>query len=92
MPETLPPPVCSDDKDDDEPLDSSRARTMQGFVHDYCNNFVVTRNRVPTFDEYRAIMDSFTPDTLPANSASCSIAWACACRRSPSRPTRRPAQ
>ena len=25
--------------------------TMTGFVHDYCNNFVVTTKRVPTFDE-----------------------------------------
>jgi phospholipase C len=39
--------------------------TMTGFVHDYCNNFVVTKKRVPTFDEYRVIMDGFSNEQLP---------------------------
>jgi hypothetical protein len=30
--------------------------TMDGFVQDYCNNFVATKKRNPTFDEYRVIM------------------------------------
>ena len=39
--------------------------TMMGFVQDYCNNFVATKGRKPTFDEYRVIMDSFGSQTLP---------------------------
>ena len=39
--------------------------TMMGFVQDYCNNFVATMGRNPTFDEYRVIMDSFGPQQLP---------------------------
>jgi hypothetical protein len=39
--------------------------TMSGFVHDYCNNFVATQGRMPTFDEYRVIMDGFSSDQLP---------------------------
>ena len=38
---------------------------MTGFVQDYCNNFVATKGRKPTFDEYRVIMDSFGPQQLP---------------------------
>jgi phospholipase C len=39
--------------------------TMMGFVHDYCNNFVATTGRNPTFDEYRVIMESFDAELLP---------------------------
>ena len=39
--------------------------TMDGFVQDYCNNFVAIKGRNPTFDEYRVIMDSFSSDQLP---------------------------
>lgn len=39
--------------------------TMTGFEQDYCNNFVATKGRKPTFDEYRVIMDSFGPQQLP---------------------------
>jgi phospholipase C len=41
------------------------APTMQGFVTDYCNTFVSSQGRNPTFDEYRVIMDAFTPAQLP---------------------------
>jgi phospholipase C len=39
--------------------------TMNGFVWDYCNNFVALNKRNPTFEEYRVIMDSFSPEQLP---------------------------
>ena len=39
--------------------------TMNGFVTDYCNTFVSSQNRNPTFAEYRVIMDAFTPQQLP---------------------------
>jgi phospholipase C len=38
---------------------------MDGFVRDYCNTFVANHGRNPTFDEYRVIMDSFSPEQLP---------------------------
>jgi hypothetical protein len=44
---------------------SGTAATMQGFVWDYCNNFVSLNKRNPTFEEYRVIMDSFSPEQLP---------------------------
>ena len=44
------------------------AATMQGFVQDYCDTFVSTNGRNPTFDEYRVIMDAFTPEQLPVYS------------------------
>lgn len=45
--------------------------TMDGFVHDYCSNFVTVNtefpmeNQLPTFDQYRIIMDCFGPESLP---------------------------
>lgn len=59
------------------------APTMQGFVHDYCNTFVQTQGRNPTYDEYRVIMDIFTPTQLPVLSAlarkfAVYDAWYCA--------------
>jgi phospholipase C len=39
--------------------------TMDGFVWDYCNNFRQLTKRNPTFDEYRVIMDGFSPEQLP---------------------------
>ena len=45
------------------------APTMDGFVWDYCNNFVSLNKRNPTFEEYRVIMDSFTPEQLPVINA-----------------------
>ena len=57
--------------------------TMTGFVHDYCNNFVVTTKRVPTFGEYRVIMDGFSNEQLPVLSTLASgfavyDTWHCA--------------
>ncbi|HEY1325425.1 MAG TPA: alkaline phosphatase family protein [Casimicrobiaceae bacterium] len=57
--------------------------TMDGFVWDYCNNFVHLNERNPTFDEYRVIMDGFTPEQLPvinrlAKSFAVYDAWFCA--------------
>ena len=57
--------------------------TMTGFVWDYCNNFRSLTGRNPTFDEYRVIMDGFTPDQLPvintlAKSFAVYDAWFCA--------------
>lgn len=56
---------------------------LQGFVQDYCSNFVATQGRIPTFDEYRVIMDAFTPAQLPvlsklAQSFAVYDAWFCA--------------
>ena len=45
--------------------------TMDGFVHDYCSNFVSVNtefpleNQLPNFDQYRVIMDCFGPESLP---------------------------
>jgi phospholipase C len=60
-----------------------QAATMNGFVWDYCNNFRQLTNRNPTFDEYRVIMDGFSPDQLPvinslAKSFAVYDAWFCA--------------
>jgi len=56
---------------------------MDGFVWDYCNNYVATKGRNPTFDEYRVIMDSFGEQSLPvistlAKSFAVFDAWFCA--------------
>jgi len=56
--------------------------TMAGFVWDYCNNFVSLNNRIPTYQEYRVIMDSFSPEQLPvintlAKSFAVYDAWFC---------------
>ncbi len=60
-----------------------QAATMQGFVQDYCNTYTAAQGRKPTFDEYRVIMDSFTPEQLPvlstlAKSFAVWDAWFCA--------------
>lgn len=60
-----------------------RAATMDGFVWDYCNNFRHLNGRNPTFDEYRVIMDGFSPEQLPvintlAKSFAVYDAWFCA--------------
>ena len=57
--------------------------TMDGFVWDYCNNFRQLTKRNPTFDEYRVIMDAFSPEQLPvintlAKSFAVYDAWFCA--------------
>ncbi len=62
---------------------SGTAAAMNGFVQDYCNTFVAANGRNPTFDEYRVIMDSFTPAQLPvlstlARSFAVYDAWFCA--------------
>jgi phospholipase C len=62
---------------------AGQAAAMQGFVQDYCNTFVAANGRNPTFDEYRVIMDSFTPAQLPvtstlAQSFAVYDAWFCA--------------
>ena len=59
------------------------AATMSGFVWDYCNNFVELNKRNPTFDEYRVIMDGFSPEQLPvintlAKEFAVYDAWFCA--------------
>jgi len=56
--------------------------TMEGFVWDYCNNFVSLNKRKPTYEEYRVIMDSFSPEQLPvinmlAKSFAVYDAWFC---------------
>ena len=56
---------------------------MLGFVNDYCNNFRASQGRDPTFDEYRVIMDAFTPAQLPvlsklAQEFAVYDAWFCA--------------
>jgi len=38
---------------------------MDGFVRDYINNFIRTKGKVPTYDEYRIIMNCFPPDAVP---------------------------
>ncbi len=54
--------------------DPGQQATMQGFVHDYCNNWVEANNKVtdgsaplkmPTYEQYRIIMDCFGPESLP---------------------------
>ena len=60
-----------------------QAATMNGFVQDYCNNYVATKGRNPSFDEYRVIMDSFGPQSLPVLAAlargfAVYDAWHCA--------------
>ena len=45
------------------------APTMNGFVTDYINNFVVTQGREPRPEEYAAVMGGFSPDMLPVTSA-----------------------
>ena len=57
--------------------------TMDGFVWDYCNNFRQLTKRNPKFDEYRVIMDGFSPEQLPvintlAKSFAVYDAWFCA--------------
>lgn len=42
---------------------------MNGFVTDFINNFVALKNREPNYDEYRNIMDCFTPAQVPVISA-----------------------
>ena len=56
---------------------------MQGFVHDYCNNYFAINNTLPTFDQYRIIMDCFGPQSLPvlstlAQEFAVYDAWFCA--------------
>lgn len=38
---------------------------MSGFVHDYIDNFVTTEGRMPTYEEFRIIMQGYQPETLP---------------------------
>ena len=57
--------------------------TMDGFVWDYCNNFHQLNGRNPTFEQYRVIMDGFSPEQLPvintlAKSFAVYDAWFCA--------------
>jgi phospholipase C len=42
---------------------------MNGFVTDYINTFTSWREREPAYDEYKVIMDGFTPDMVPVISA-----------------------
>ena len=66
--------------------------TMQGFVRDYCSNYVSTAYQckevpkdptLPTFEQYRVIMDCFGPQYLPvintlAREFAVYDAWHCA--------------
>jgi len=47
----------------------AQAATMDGFVQDYCNNFVATNGRKPTFDEYVELFKREPPRLAEA------IAW-----------------
>jgi len=38
---------------------------MNGFVHDYINNFIHICNRMPRYDEYKIIMNCFTEESIP---------------------------
>jgi phospholipase C len=38
---------------------------MNGFVTDFCNNFVALKGREPRYEEYKNIMDCFTPNQVP---------------------------
>lgn len=42
---------------------------MNGFVTDFINTFPMWRQREPEYDEYRVIMDCFTPQDVPVISA-----------------------
>src|SRR5439155_13138083 len=38
---------------------------MNGFVTDFVNHFLALKGREPTYDEYRVIMQCFTPKDVP---------------------------
>lgn len=38
---------------------------MNGFVTDFIDNFAGIKDRMPTYDEYKIIMDCFTPQDMP---------------------------
>ncbi len=62
---------------------SATLPNMLGFVNDYCNNFRASQGHDPTFEEYRVIMDAFTPAQLPvlsklAQEFAVYDAWFCA--------------
>jgi phospholipase C len=42
---------------------------MSGFLTDYVNNFFALKNRPPSYDEYKVIMECFTPQDMPVISA-----------------------
>jgi phospholipase C len=42
---------------------------MNGFVTDYINTYAHWKEREPAYDEYKVIMDGFTPDMVPVISA-----------------------
>jgi phospholipase C len=57
--------------------------TMDGFLHDYCSDWFSTNGKLPTFDEYRVMMDCFGPQSLPvlntlAREFAVFDAWFCA--------------
>ena len=51
------------------PPASPAAAPMNGFVADYIGNFAALRNRPPTYDEYKVIMECFSPQDMPVISA-----------------------
>jgi len=62
---------------------SGQAPTMNGFVHDYVSNYYAINNKLPTFDQYRIIMDCFGPQSMPvlstlAQQFAVYDAWFCA--------------
>lgn len=38
---------------------------MNGFLEDYINNFMASEKRMPTYDEYKVIMECFPPEAVP---------------------------
>ena len=47
------------------PSPTPATASMNGFVTDYVNNAAALLGRAPTYDEYKIIMDCFTPDQVP---------------------------
>jgi phospholipase C len=65
------------------PPDACQPPAMKGFVADYIDTFQATQGRMPTYHEYRVIMDCFGPESVPVLSAlargfAVYDAWFCA--------------
>jgi phospholipase C len=51
------------------PMEMPAAAPMTGFLTDYVDNFAALKHRAPSYDEYKIIMDCFTPQDMPVISA-----------------------
>lgn len=51
------------------PSQTPASPPMNGFVTDFINNYVALKGREPSYDEYKNIMDCFTPAQVPVISA-----------------------